>query len=182
MDVADATGRRTTLSFGLGGQLLQVRDGNGHVVGSATTADLSSVEMRGPGGERYRYGYDANGNVVQTTDALNHTTSFAYGTTFNHLTSFTDARGNGIGYGYDARGNLTSITYADGTQETYTYDAHGNVLTATNRRGQTVAYTYNAAGQVLTKDDATTPGIDFVYTYDAAGNLTSAPTRPARRR
>ena len=78
------------------------------------------------------------------------------------LTSFTDARGNGIQYGYDSHGNLTSATYADGSKETYTYDAHGDVLTATNRRGQTVSYTYNAAGEVLTKDYDTTPGVvDF---------------------
>jgi len=173
--VEDSTGRVTNLYFGLGGQLAQVRDGDGRIVGFGYDREFQFGGLNGPGGERYRYGYDAKGNLTSIRDALNLETTFKYEPTFNQLASFTDARGNGIDYQYDMRGNLTAIVYADATRETFTYDALGNVLTATNRRGQTVSYEYNAAGQVTEKDYDTTPGVvDFVYAYDTAGNLISA--------
>ncbi|HUE69399.1 MAG TPA: RHS repeat-associated core domain-containing protein, partial [Pirellulaceae bacterium] len=172
--VLDATGKRTSLQFGLGGQLAQVRDGEGRVVQFGYDKQFQFASLTGPGGERYRYGYDAIGNLTGIRDALNLQTSFAYEPAHQRLASFTDARGNGIDYSYDSKGNLTRITYEDGTHEDFTYDTRGNVLTSTNRRGQVIAFTYNVAGQVLTKDYLTTGGIDFVYTYDTFGNLTSA--------
>ncbi len=174
--VTDASGRSTTLYFGLGGQLAQVRDGDGRIVSFDYDDDFQLAKLLGPGGERYRYAYDAFGNLTETRDALNRQTQFSYTTDFNQLDSFTDARGNGIDYEYDpATGNLTSIVYQDGTHEDFTYDPKGNVLTATNRRGQTITYTYNAYGQVASKDYDTTGGVvDYVYNYDTAGNLTEA--------
>ena len=173
--VTDATNRATTLRFGFGGQLVQVRDADGRIVGFGYDSKFQLDGLGGPGGEEYDYTYDARGNLTGITDALNLETTFTYEPTFNRLASFTDARGNGIDYSYDTRGNLTAIAYEDGSRETFTYDTRGNVLTATNRRNQTISYSYNTAGQVLTKDDSTTPGlVDYVYTYDTAGNLTSA--------
>jgi RHS repeat-associated protein len=175
VQVEDAAGRITNLAFGLGGQLVQVRDGAGRNVSFGYDSQFEFDVLGGPGGERYRYEYDARGNLTGIRDALNLETSFEYEASFNQLASFTDARGNGIDYQYDDRGNLTAIVYVDGSRETFTYDSAGNVLSATNRRGQTVAYTYNAAGQVTSKDYDTTPGLlDFEYDYDAAGNLTVA--------
>ena len=135
---------------------------------------MQLTQIVGPGGEKYHYSYDANGNLTAIRDPLGHHDTFTYDPTFNQLTSFTDARGNGMDYGYDAHGNLTSITYADGSQRDVHLRRHGNVLTGDQPPRPEVAYTYNAAGQVTSKDDLTTPGIDFVYTYDTAGNLTSA--------
>jgi RHS repeat-associated protein len=171
--VTDATGRTTFLAYGLNGLLEQVRDGDGRIVDLQNCQCGHLQQLIGPSGERYDYSYDSRGNLTGIRDPMRQTTSFTYDPTFNQITSVTDARGNGMNYGYDSQGNLTSISYADGTKETYTYDSQGNVLSATNRRGQVLNYTYNAAGQVLTKDDPTTPGIDGIYTYDAAGNLTS---------
>lgn len=175
VEVSDATSRTTLLSFGLGGQIVRVRDGEGSIVRFGYGQDSQLSRLIGPSGEEFEYSFDVRGNLASIRDALNRTTSFSYEPAFNQLTSFSDPRGNGIEYGYDAKGNLTSITYEDGTSEIFTYDAAGNVLTWTNRRNQTVAYTYNAAGQLTSKDDPTTPGVvDYLYTYDAAGNLTSA--------
>jgi RHS repeat-associated protein len=172
--VTDATGRTTFLAYGLNGHLEQVRDGDGRIV-DFVNCDCGHLQAPiGPSGERYDYSYDTRGNLTGIRDPLRQNVTFTYDSTFNQITSVTDARGNGMTYGYDAQGNLVSITYADGTHENYTYDANGDVLTATNRRGQTVTYTYNAAGQVTSKDYPGTPGIDYVYAYDAAGNLVSA--------
>jgi RHS repeat-associated protein len=171
--VLDATSRKATLAYGLGGDLLQVKDGLGDTTQFTYDKQMQLTQIVGPMGELYRYGYDAKGNLTGIDDPLGDQTSFAYDPTFNQLTSFTDARGNGMQYAYDSHGNLISITYADASKETYTYDTHGDVLTSTNRRGQTLQYTYNSAGQVTSKDDLTTAGVDYLYTYDAAGNLTS---------
>jgi YD repeat-containing protein len=172
--VTDASGRETTLFFGLGGQLAQVRDGDGRIVDFGYDGRYQFSSLTGPGGERYRYTYDPTGNLTGIRDALNLETSFSYEPTHQGLASFTDARGNGIRYEYDTRGNLTAIIYADDTREIFTYDTLGNVTSSTNRREDAIAYTYNALGQVLTKDYVATAGIDFVYAYDSRGNLTSA--------
>ncbi|MFO0957423.1 MAG: RHS repeat-associated core domain-containing protein [Isosphaeraceae bacterium] len=169
--VTDATGRTTRLYYGLNGRLEQVRDGDGRIVDFVNCSCGHLRELLGPSGERYNYDYDDQGNLTGIRDPLRQNVTFTYDPTFNQVASVTDARGNGMTYGYDARGNLASITYADGSHEDYTYDASGNVITATNRRGQKVTYTYNTAGQVLTKDYPGTTGIDFTYRYDTAGNL-----------
>ncbi|MGB2614010.1 MAG: RHS repeat-associated core domain-containing protein [Phycisphaerae bacterium] len=173
--VEDAAGRLTALSFGLGGQLAQARDGEGNTVSLAYDRDYELTSLTGASGQEYGYTYDSSGNLVGIEDPLRRDTAFTYSVNLSNLTSVTDARGNGMVYGYDAAGNLLSITYEDGTSESFTYDAAGNVLTWTNRRGDTVTYTYSASGQLTSKDYPDTPGlVDFEYLYDDAGNLTSA--------
>jgi RHS repeat-associated protein len=172
--VTDATGVTTSISYGLNGQIAQVRDAEGRIVSLDYNSMTTPAQLVGPSGEKYSYTYDTHGNLVGVRDPLQQLTTFTYDPTFNQITSVTDARGNGMQYGYDTQGNLISITYADGTHENYTYDASGNVLTATNRRGQVLKYTYNAAGEITSEDDPTTAGTDFTYAYDTAGILTSA--------
>lgn len=172
--VTDATGRQSFQGYGLGGQVAQVRDGNGSVVALKYDSSYQLTQVLGASSEKYSYSYDANGNLVAIQDPLRQLTTFGYESSFQQISSIVDPRGNGMRYAYDSHGNLTSITYQDGTREVYAYDAQGNVLTWTNRRGQTITYTYNAAGQVTSKDYPTTPGtIDFRYGYDTSGNLTS---------
>ena len=137
IDATDATGRTTSFLYGLGGQLIRARDGDGHEIQLGYDGNFRLTGLVGPGGETYGYAYDAMGNVKTIQDPYHQATTFAYDAKFNELSSFTDARGNGIEYGYDAQGNLTSITYADDSHETYTYDAAATCSTATNRRGQT---------------------------------------------
>ena len=175
MTVEDATARQTVLFFGPGGQLAQVRDGEGNVISLGYDGNFQLTGLTGGGGQRYLYSYDSQGNVIGMEDPVRNHTDFEYSSTFNNLTSITDARDNGIQYDYDAAGNLTSIIYENGTIESFTYDAAGNALTWTNRRGDTVTYTYNLAGQLTSKDYPDTPGlIDYEYLYDDAGNLVSS--------
>ena len=173
--VTDATGRATQLLYGLGGQLAQVRDGEGRIV-NFTYDDLAQLtQLLGPGGERYRYGYDGGGNLSGIEDPLRQVNNFTYEPSFNRLAQVRDARGNALQYAYDTRGNLTAITYADNTRELFAYNTNGNVIASTNRRGGVITYAYNLAGQLTSKDYAATPGItDFTYAYDLAGNLTNA--------
>jgi YD repeat-containing protein len=173
--VTDATGHQTRLLYGLGGQLVQVRDGEGRIVNFNYDDASQLTQLLGPSGERYRYGRDDSGNLASVEDPLRQVSIFGYEPNFNHLALVRDARGNGLHYGYDVRGNLTNITYADGSSELFGYGAGGNVTTSTNRRGGVISYSHNTAGQLTSKDYDSTPGIiDFTYAYDAAGNLTNA--------
>jgi RHS repeat-associated protein len=111
--------------------------------------------------------------MVGMVDPNHGTTQFGYSSSFNRLTSLTDARGNATQYSYDAKRNLTNITYVDGTYEQFRYNSSGNVTNWINRRGQNVYFTYNAAGQVTKKDYDTTPYVDYTYAYDSLGRLTN---------
>jgi len=171
--VQDATRRTTILKYGLGGQLAQVRDGEGRLVNFSYGDTFQLSQLLGPGGERYRYTYGASGNLTDIEDPLRQVSSFAY-TNLNRLGRVLDARGHSLRYGYDSRGNLTGITYEGSTSERFAYNMRGAVIASTNRRGSVILYTNNAAGQLTAKDYSTTPGItDFIYAYDVAGNLTN---------
>ena len=116
--------------------------------------------------------YDAQGNLISSTDPLGQTVSFTYTGTDDRLASVTDANGNTTQYGYDGKGNLTSTTYADGTIESVAYDPVGNVMSSTNqqRPGHPVHLRCGRQGpdRDLRRRHADT------FTYDAHGNLTSA--------
>jgi len=70
-------------------------------------------------------------NVTAKTDALTHTTTFAY----------------------DANGNRLTETDPTGTV-TYTYNQFGEVLTRTDQMSGVTTNTYDAQGNLLTTKDA----------------------------
>jgi YD repeat-containing protein len=111
--------------------------------------------------------------LTETTNALNQKVSFTYDPTFGQLAGFTDAKGNGIDYAYDAKGNLNKVTYEDGSFEQYTYSQTNGLLTqSTNRRGQSINLQYNGSYQ-LTQTQYSNNATE-TYGYDAAtGQLTS---------
>lgn len=173
--VQDATERSTILKYGLGGQLAQVRDGEGRTVNFGYDSAFQLSQLTGPGGETYRYSRGSRGALTAIEDPLRQVNSFDYEPSFNRLCKVTDARRNGLQYGYDPRGNLTSITYADHTSETFGYDARGKMLSSTNRRGNVIHYSHKATGQLTNKHYLTSVGrVDFDYAYDDAGNLRTA--------
>ena len=84
----------------------------------------------------YCTGLDANGNLIQTTDALGGVTARTYNGQ-GQLLSLTDANGNSTAYAYDAEGNLASMTDALGRTTRFTHDGRG-LLTAVTRPDGTV--------------------------------------------
>ena len=78
-----------------------------------------------PNGKITKQGYDQFGQLVQSIDALNNTTTFAY--TKGLLTSITDANNNVTSYEYlsTAAEWLNQTNFPDGTYETYYYYADG---------------------------------------------------------
>ncbi|KPJ58101.1 MAG: hypothetical protein AMJ46_14675 [Latescibacteria bacterium DG_63] len=177
--VEDAVENQAVLYYDKGGQLARVRNIGIHDAWGGSwfwhDSNYQLTSLIGPNQEQYGYSYDDKGNLVGIENPERHDTDFTYEPSLNSLTGFTDARGNGIEYDYDASGNLISMTYEDGTVESFSYDSTGNVISWTNRCGNTTIYGYNAAGQMTSKDYDTTPGLtDYEYQYDDAGNLISA--------
>lgn len=120
----------------------------------------------------WNYSYDDAGNLTQTIDPNNLTTTYVY-EKLNRISTeaYSGHSGNAASYAYDAYGKPRlvagvtsggSITYIYNTvgqvsQETtrvssisyvtsYTYDRQGNRLTITNPDNSVVRYTYNLAG------------------------------------
>jgi YD repeat-containing protein len=80
--------------------------------------------------------YDALGNVLSSTDALNNTTSYTYDSMGNVLTKTQQLNAS------------TPLTW------TYTYNSFQEVVTATDLAGNTTTNTYDANGNLVS---TTTP-------------------------
>lgn len=121
--------------------------------------------------------YDADGNVIATTDFKGVQTRYAYDLTRNLETSRTEAFGT-------ANARTTSTTWhpvyrlplsvvEPNRTTSHTYDSAGNLLTrtvtdtsATPNVSRTWTYAYNAIGQLLTEDGPRTDVSDTTtYTY-----------------
>jgi RHS repeat-associated protein len=134
------------------------------------------------------YQYDANGNLIGTTDPLAHTTTQVYDAlnrlvqvtdpangiakyTYDandRLTQVMDARNIGTAYSYDGLDNLTQIVSLDAGAITHTYDAAGNLITQTDARNKKTVYTYDALNRLIKTVFADATSI--TYQYDAGSN------------
>jgi RHS repeat-associated protein len=141
--------------------------------------------------------YDADGNVLVTSNALGNIT-YTYNN--RNLPSNMVERINGTSYSfafsYDATGKLTSEQYPDSSSISYTYDNYGRVtqvnagstqlLSVTYNRDDSVAtknycngnstmsYVYNYRGWVTQIQATNRTGVMFenlAYSYDSAGNV-----------
>ncbi len=116
--------------------------------------------------------YDANGNLLKTTNPLGAVRSFTYDSRGLVLTE-TDENLNTAALAYDARGNLSTYTDAEGNTIQLTRDSAGNVtalvegVSSTQERVWNL--TYDALNRILSITDANDTTIAF--NYDAAGNL-----------
>ncbi|MBO6102755.1 MAG: hypothetical protein J6P03_05825, partial [Opitutales bacterium] len=97
-------------------------------------------------GSTTQYSYDAVGNKISETDALNNTTTFEY----------------------DAQNNLVKTTFADNSEKSATYSAGGLLLSETDEMGNTTTHEYDPAGR---KIKTTFPSV-----FDGASNANKSPT------
>ncbi len=144
-----------------------------------------------PNAKVTKQGYDEFGQLRQSKDALNKTTTFAY--TKGLLTTITDANGNYTTYSYNGLKRLTSTAfhsangfesntyYADGTLKTWTdrlnrtttyaYDRLKRLVSKTYPNAVAVTYTYN--GQKLESVNDAFSGETHSFTYDASYRISS---------
>jgi len=113
---------------------------------------------------------DADGRVLEETDALGFTTKTEYNAG-GQATATVDVNGRRTSYEYDPRGKPAKTSYPDGSSESTTYDAEGNKASATDRGGRTTQYEYDA----LNRPSKTIypDGSTAVTEYDAVGRVTA---------
>lgn len=139
--------------------------------------------------------YDAKGQLISTTDPLNHTTSFTYTTSGGPtpaglLQTTTDALNNVTQYQYDAAGNRTAVIdvannptafsydamnrlklvmLADNSTHRFAYDIRGRMASFTDGNGKMTTYSYDDADRLVEVIDANQGSIQ--YAYDSENNL-----------
>ncbi|OQW61005.1 MAG: hypothetical protein BVN28_08195 [Nitrospira sp. ST-bin4] len=116
-----------------------------------------------------RFTYDpATGNLLPTTDPLNHATSIAYNQ-FGQPISVTDALNHTTSFEYDEVGNLIATVDPLGNRTLRFYDAVSRLIAIVDGRGKATQFTYDQLNRVTQIEDAIN-GIT-AFTYDPNGNL-----------
>lgn len=175
--VTDALGRITSYTYDALGNTTKVTAPDGSTV--STVYDLSyslPTQITDANGNITKYRYDVSGNLVQKTDALNHSVSFAYDGE-GRLQSTTDALGNTVTLGY-AGADLTSATDALNRRTLFYHDNLGRLTGVQDPIGRLAVTSYDGLGRVSSTIDPS--GSKTTYGYDANGNRTSV-TDPTGR-
>ena len=171
----DAAGRQTSVTYPDRTQSTQAFDEAGRMTGQADLSAAGTV-LRSAGPV-----YDANGNVLSSTDYRGSTTTFTYDPTGLVASESQPVTGTSpvtTSFGYDLEGNRTLFTDGNGSKWWTTcnpWNLPGSQIepatTAFPDAPQgTFTASYNAAGQMAT---ITQPGgVTISDTYDAVGNLT----------
>jgi RHS repeat-associated protein len=148
--VTDPAGGKTIYSYDSADRLTSIVDPNGHT-------RVSNV-------------YGAGGRVTAQTDALGHTSTFAWNPATSTST-MTDARG---GTWQDIYSNNVLAARIDplGDKTTYTYDGDLNLTSVTDANGNTTSYTYDIAGNEISQTDPAPLSYAKTWTYDALNDLT----------
>lgn len=172
----DPAGRPTQMTLPTGLVNTFTYDSLGRRTSSAVTRTVAGS----PVVETTSFSYDANGNVLTSTDPLGNVTSFAYDGN-DRRTSRTDALGRVTTYQYDLRGNLFRVNHPDGTFEAYAYDLRSRKTAHTDTGGRTTFFEYDSGdrlARVIYADGGATissfnPGGNLIAQTDTLGNVTS---------
>lgn len=174
----DPLGRQTTFTWNSTNVTVQRPDGSktqDSFVGGLLAMKRDGADTASP--TQIGYIYDADGNVVFTTDALGNPYAYTYDANGDVLTQ-TDPFGHTITLAYNSLGEVTSVTDALGRVTSASYDSAGDKLSATSPSAAVQRWTYNADGTVASWQSAT--GGTTTYAYDSAGRL-NATTDPDGR-
>jgi RHS repeat-associated protein len=113
------------------------------------------------------FDYDAQGNLIKTTNALGHETDITAHNAHGQPLTIVDANGTVTDLVYDARRRLTSRT-VDGKTTTFEYDGVGNITKTIMASGAFLINEYDAAQRLVAVEDNLGNRID--YTLDTLGN------------
>jgi RHS repeat-associated protein len=188
----DAQGNTTTYDYDLTGTLRSMTDALGQITEYTYDGDdLIQIEVGKTAalpGRITRYTYDADGHrtaeIRVDAEGTEYTyMSYAYDAE-GQLVSTTNADGLVITHAYDLYGNRTqsqqpipaarvdsiTATHVTTTQE---WDVHGDLLQATTPAGLTTANTYDKQGRLLTATESPelTDERGISFRYDANGNI-----------
>ncbi|WP_168797388.1 DUF6531 domain-containing protein, partial [Lampropedia aestuarii] len=126
-------------------------------------------------GRKYCFDWDADYNLLQSTDALGHTLT-QHWNALRQRTALIDPQGHTTRYAYDPHGNESAVTdalgrtthttwlgfralplsirYPDGSSEHYAYDQRYNLIAHTDALGQRTEWGYNDRGLPIISTDA----------------------------
>ncbi len=156
--VSDPLGDTTTYGYDLIGRKTSMTRPLGNVAGGNPTNYTTTMT------------YNAFGKTTAMTDAEGNLTTFGYDANQNLITT-TDPLGRQTIDGYDLDNERTSVTRPDGVILRTRYDDAGNVIITTDGLSQSTSFAYDALNRLIS---TTAPlGRTTVYTYDLAGNKTA---------
>jgi YD repeat-containing protein len=190
--ITDRTGLTQTLAYSdastpitvapAAGLLLRVTDTFGHQLNFTYDSSSRIGTLTDPAGGIYRYGYDANNNLVSVIYPDGASKTYHYeNTAFPHaLTGITDENGHRYAtYGYDAQGRGISTEHAGGVDRaSLVYNADGST-TVTDALGTARTYQFQTLLGVVKSKGQSQPGGSgcgasaSALTYDANGNIAS---------
>ncbi|HEY1525241.1 MAG TPA: RHS repeat-associated core domain-containing protein [Candidatus Angelobacter sp.] len=176
----------------------------------ATTTNTSPVLLTvvtDPLGNQTTYHFNAQGFLIDMTDALGQKTIYERAPGSNLLLSVTDPLNRTTVYTYDSSGNLTSVSLMAGTAESATvnltyeslfnqvtsitdpigrslkivYDGQGNPISSTDPMGHTTTQTFDANGELIAATDPLGNKTQFTYSAGALVAITDAANKTITR-
>ncbi|GLQ95089.1 putative Ig domain-containing protein [Dyella acidisoli] len=168
--VQTATGTLANITFTAYNNLNQVTGQGYFLLNAAGTARTQVAQGN--------YVLNANGDRLQSTDALGNTITYTYDSQHRVLTSTTPLNETTT-YVYNVNGNLIHETDADGYSQSWVYNYFGQVQSHVDQSGATYTYTYDANSGLMTTETsnwtATGPSANttstLTYNYEAGGQL-----------
>jgi YD repeat-containing protein len=145
--VQTMSGARAPIAYTTYNGLNQVTGQGIFQLNVAGTARTQSVQQT--------YVLNSNGDRVQVTDALGHTTYYTYDSQHRVLQSQTPlqhANGQSTTYAYDVNGHQVAETDADGYHQSWVYDYFGRIQSHVDESGAAYNYTYDANSGLLTSE------------------------------
>jgi YD repeat-containing protein len=91
-----------------------------------------------------RYAYDAQGNMISVTNALNQTTTLSDFDTYGNPQTVTDPNGMIVTFTYTPQGGWLASSTIGASTTSYGYNEVGDVLQITLTDGNFIKYTYSA--------------------------------------
>ena len=159
------------LEYDAVGNVTRVTDALGRSTLLGYEPDFQQLESRTDAlGHTTSYAYDTLGQQISSTDALGRTTLFDYDGT-GLLTSVTDPLGHALLIDHDGFGNPVALTDPLGATTRRVFDAVGRVVEAIDPLGRRTFYGYDALDRLVSVIDPA--GGTVVLAYDAVGNLLS---------
>ena len=163
------------------GKLLESTYGNGQKVSSDYDNLDRIIADRYNGNIRYRYEYDAGGNIGYLQDFVNNMSYRYIYDMAERIAKVSDSQGNTTSYSYDPNNNVNNFTenINGSTYSTaYNYDKDNRIKGITyNGTTSNVGYIYDALGRVTNKN-VNVSGVNkfstiFAYTSGANGSSTN---------
>jgi len=169
----DGNGHTSTFTLDQLGRITKQTDALNRVTAIQRDANGNPIQITRPNGAITTMTYDAKGNLLTTTEqAIGATTTFAYESTFNQVTSITDPLNHTTTITYDAKGNPLTITDADNKVTTLTYDSRGLLTSTKDALDQMTTLGYDAQGRLVRTTDPLNR--TTTLTYDGAGNVATS--------